>query len=135
MLFRSQGEALAGVLGCLGQAEQGGSRQTQKLTGLAGQAAADDQVDAAAGLPAAVTGRAGEVLRALEEGREGHKPLARIDDLPLFAPPPRGAPPVRDEIGEALKAALNKLDPDALSPKDALEELYRLKILAAKNAN
>jgi DNA mismatch repair protein MutS len=38
-----------------------------------------------AGLPAAVIGRAEEVLRALEEGREGHKPLARIDDLPLFA--------------------------------------------------
>ena len=29
--------------------------------------------------------RAREVLRALEDGREGHKPLARIDDLPLFA--------------------------------------------------
>jgi DNA mismatch repair protein MutS len=39
-----------------------------------------------AGLPAAVVSRAEEVLRALEEGREGHKPLARIDDLPLFAP-------------------------------------------------
>ena len=38
-----------------------------------------------AGLPAAVVARAEEVLRALEEGREGHKPLARIDDLPLFA--------------------------------------------------
>ena len=38
-----------------------------------------------AGLPKAVIARAQEVLRALEEGREGHKPLARIDDLPLFA--------------------------------------------------
>ena len=37
-----------------------------------------------AGLPGAVVHRAEEVLRALEEGREGHKPLARIDDLPLF---------------------------------------------------
>ena len=34
--------------------------------------------------PQAVVDRAEEVLRALEEGREGHKPLARIDDLPLF---------------------------------------------------
>ena len=45
-----------------------------------------------AGLPQAVVSRAEEVLRALEEGREGHKPLARIDDLPLFgatAPNPR----------------------------------------------
>ena len=38
-----------------------------------------------AGLPPAVIARAEEVLRALEEGREGHKPLARIDDLPLFS--------------------------------------------------
>ncbi|HKD22249.1 MAG TPA: DNA mismatch repair protein MutS, partial [Rhizomicrobium sp.] len=38
-----------------------------------------------AGLPAPVVARAEEVLRALEEGREGHKPLARIDDLPLFS--------------------------------------------------
>ncbi len=38
-----------------------------------------------AGLPQAVVKRAEEVLRALEEGREGHKPLARIDDLPLFS--------------------------------------------------
>src|SRR6201996_3829964 len=37
-----------------------------------------------AGLPSAVIARAEDVLRALEEGREGHKPLARIDDLPLF---------------------------------------------------
>ena len=40
----------------------------------------------------AVVDRAEEVLRALEEGREGHKPLARIDDLPLFgatAPVPK----------------------------------------------
>ena len=47
-----------------------------------------------AGLPAAVIARAEDVLRALEEGREGHKPLARIDDLPLFqanAPAPRAA--------------------------------------------
>src|SRR6202163_4842528 len=38
-----------------------------------------------AGLPQAVVSRAEEVLKALDEGREGHKPLARIDDLPLFA--------------------------------------------------
>ena len=49
-----------------------------------------------AGLPAAVVARAEEVLRALEEGREGHKPLARIDDLPLFGADARRRPrPVR----------------------------------------
>jgi DNA mismatch repair protein MutS len=74
-----------------------------------------------AGLPSAVIGRAEEVLRALEEGREGHKPLARIDDLPLFgasAPAPRTS---------AVEDALKTIEPDALSPKEALEALYALK--------
>jgi DNA mismatch repair protein MutS len=74
-----------------------------------------------AGLPAAVVTRAEEVLRALEEGREGHKPLAKIDDLPLFG---ASAPASkRSEVEEALKA----VEPDALAPKQALEVLYDLK--------
>jgi DNA mismatch repair protein MutS len=74
-----------------------------------------------AGLPDAVVNRAEEVLRALEEGREGHKPLARIDDLPLFgatAPIPKGS---------AVEDALKAIEPDALTPKQALELLYDLK--------
>jgi DNA mismatch repair protein MutS len=74
-----------------------------------------------AGLPAAVVMRAEEVLRALEEGREGHKPLARIDDLPLFgasAPKPKTS---------AVEEALKGVEPDALTPKQALEVLYELK--------
>ena len=74
-----------------------------------------------AGLPAAVVARAEEVLRALEEGREGHKPLAKIDDLPLFgvsAPVPKVS---------AVEDALKIIEPDALSPKQALEILYDLK--------
>ena len=74
-----------------------------------------------AGLPDKVVGRAAEVLRALEDGREGHKPLARIDDLPLFGASPPA--PVTNAVEEALKA----VDPDALSPKEALEILYGLK--------
>ena len=74
-----------------------------------------------AGLPDAVVARAEEVLRALEEGREGHKPLARIDDLPLFgAIRPR---PRTSAVEEALKA----VEPDTLTPKQALELLYDLK--------
>ncbi|HSS13661.1 MAG TPA: DNA mismatch repair protein MutS, partial [Rhizomicrobium sp.] len=74
-----------------------------------------------AGLPAAVVTRAEEVLRALEEGREGHKPLARIDDLPLFG---ASAPvPKTSQVEEALKG----IEPDALTPKQALELLYDLK--------
>ena len=75
-----------------------------------------------AGLPQAVVRRAESVLAALEEGREGHKPLARIDELPLFsasaAPPPKGS---------AVEDALGSIEPDALTPKQALEVLYELK--------
>ena len=74
-----------------------------------------------AGLPQAVVLRAEEVLKALEEGREGHQPLARIDDLPLFgASVPQ---PKTSAVEDALKA----VEPDALSPKQALEILYDLK--------
>jgi DNA mismatch repair protein MutS len=74
-----------------------------------------------AGLPDAVVTRAEEVLQALEEGREGHKPLARIDDLPLFgatAPKPKAS---------GVEEALKTIEPDALTPKQALEVLYTLK--------
>ena len=75
-----------------------------------------------AGLPAAVVARAEEVLAALEEGREGHKPLARIDDLPLFGA--MTAPPSKTS---AVEETLKEIEPDALTPKQALELLYQLK--------
>jgi len=74
-----------------------------------------------AGLPDAVVARAEEVLRALEEGREGHKPLAKIDDLPLF-----GATAPQPKIS-SVEDELRKVEPDALTPKQALEVLYELK--------
>ncbi len=79
-----------------------------------------------AGLPAAVLARAEEVLRALEEGREGHKPLARIDDLPLFsATAPISPKPAVSRVEDALRDVL----PDSLAPKAALELVYALKAL------
>ena len=77
-----------------------------------------------AGLPPAVVARAQEVLAALEEGREGHKPLARIDDLPLFAATPLRQVEVKEN---SLEKALEATDPDALTPKGALELVYALK--------
>ncbi len=74
-----------------------------------------------AGLPAAVIARANDVLRALEEGREGHKPLARIDELPLWGP----APP--QPKTSAVEEALRGISPDALTPREALDVLYALK--------
>jgi DNA mismatch repair protein MutS len=84
------------------------------------------QVAKLAGLPKPVVDRAGEVLRALEDGREGHKPLARIDDLPLFAndmKSRRATPAGHSEIEDELK----RIDPDALTPRAALELLYALR--------
>jgi DNA mismatch repair protein MutS len=77
-----------------------------------------------AGLPAAVIGRAEEVLRALEEGKEGHKPLAKIDDLPLFA---ANAPVAASPKASAVEDDLRGILPDALTPKQALDVLYQLK--------
>jgi len=71
-------------------------------------------------LAQAVVERAEEVLRALEEAAKVIN-LARIDDLPLFgasAPVPKTS---------AVKRRLKTIEPDALSPKQALEILYDLK--------
>lgn len=79
-----------------------------------------------AGLPAAVIGRAEEVLVTLEQGEQGGAVARLADDLPLFA---AAAPPRRDPAAAALTAALATLDPDACSPREALDVLYRLKNL------
>ncbi|MDE2464639.1 MAG: hypothetical protein KGO02_13110, partial [Alphaproteobacteria bacterium] len=64
----------------------------------------------------------------LEEGREGHKPLARVDDLPLFSIAPAPAPRTPPQDGEsALKAMLEAVTPDTLTPRQALELIYELK--------
>ena len=82
-----------------------------------------------AGLPSAVIGRAEEVLRALEEGREGHKPLARIDDLPLFSV----TQPAKVETKTSVvENALREVLPDSLTPKAALDLVYALKGMLAE---
>jgi DNA mismatch repair protein MutS len=80
-----------------------------------------------AGLPPAVVGRAEEVLKALEEGREGHKPLAKIDDLPLFAANAPAAVVAAKPSG--VEEALRAIEPDMLTPKEALELIYKLKAI------
>jgi DNA mismatch repair protein MutS len=79
-----------------------------------------------AGLPEGVTARAEEVLEILENGDEAGA-LARLaDDLPLFRavqqrPPPAAA---KESAAEAL---LKDIRPDELTPREALELLYKLK--------
>jgi DNA mismatch repair protein MutS len=81
------------------------------------------QVARLAGVPPPVVARAKSVLARLEGEKAAH---GRLDDLPLFAVAEPPAPPPLS----ALDLALSELDPDALSPREALEALYRLKQIA-----
>ncbi|MCA1748049.1 MAG: DNA mismatch repair protein MutS, partial [Parasphingopyxis sp.] len=79
-----------------------------------------------AGLPPKTLARAGSVLAKLEAGRAETGGIATgLDDLPLFAAEP-AAEPTADPLREALEA----IHADDLSPRDALELVYRLKRLA-----
>jgi len=85
------------------------------------------QVAKLAGVPAAVVSRARDVLDRLE----GEKAASTsLDDLPLFARNPGCAePPPRSS---AFEDALQAIEPDELSPREALEALYRLKGLGRR---
>jgi len=81
-----------------------------------------------AGLPRAVTARAEEVLGVLEKGEQGGA-LARLaDDLPLFSAARRHAEP--PPPASAADALLHEIRPDELTPREALDLIYRLKALA-----
>jgi DNA mismatch repair protein MutS len=75
-----------------------------------------------AGVPAAVVNHARHALNALET--QQNETRSQID---LFAAPPQATEP--DE--SAALQALGTIDPDALTPREALEALYRLKKLSA----
>ncbi len=95
-----------------------------------------------AGLPAAVIARAGQVLETIERGEQSSSIASLADDLPLFAssPMPSSAgeltgasngksAPSRSAGPSPLEAALDDVHPDEMTPKDALELIYRLKQL------
>jgi DNA mismatch repair protein MutS len=91
------------------------------------------QVARLAGLPPPVIARAKSVLAKLEAQDRGQTARALVDDLPLFAVPSRAAaeaapPSEAEQLVEAVKA----LHPDEMSPREALEALYRLKTLSGK---
>ncbi|MEO8560019.1 MAG: DNA mismatch repair protein MutS, partial [Rhodospirillales bacterium] len=78
-----------------------------------------------AGLPAAVIGRAEQVLRALEQGEQSGAVTKLAEDLPLFAALPtasRAKPAAPSVVEQTLQNVLV----DELSPKDALDLVYRL---------
>ena len=74
-----------------------------------------------AGIPAGVVNHARCALQALE--------LQQLDaraQVDLFAAPPEAVEPAQSPLAQAL----GNIDPDTLSPKEALEALYRLKKLS-----
>jgi DNA mismatch repair protein MutS len=83
------------------------------------------QVAKLAGVPPAVVARAKDVLERLE--REAGAP-AHLDDLPLFA----ATAAVAERSGPSpVEEALKTLDLDGMSPREAMDALYRLKGLMA----
>jgi DNA mismatch repair protein MutS len=88
------------------------------------------QVAKLAGLPASVIERAKLVLAKLEaEDRASPK---GFEDLPLFtAAAPRPTTP-QNSAGDRLAAALAALNPDEMSPREAMDALYALKARLAE---
>jgi DNA mismatch repair protein MutS len=77
-----------------------------------------------AGVPAAVVNHARHALNALETQQTASR--AQVD---LFAPPPEAALPSESAVDKAL----GTIDPDTLSPREALDALYRLKKLSVQS--
>src|SRR6202522_3033767 len=83
------------------------------------------QVAALAGIPKPGTPQARRYLTELERERDALRtPSSPQGELPLFPPAPHSAPPESAAL-EALRA----LDPNSLSPREALDLLFRLQQL------
>ena len=83
------------------------------------------QVAKLAGLPASVIERAKVVLANLEA--EDRTAPRGFKDLPLFAATPGAAAGPKDTAVDRLIAALAALNPDEMSPRQAMDALYALK--------
>ena len=79
-----------------------------------------------AGVPAPVVNQARQALQALETGHQ--QAQAQVD---LFAPAPAQAGPGPSALDKAVQA----IEPDALSPREALDLIYQLKKLAGNSGN
>jgi len=79
------------------------------------------QVARLAGMPASIVRQARSTLEALED-----KARTSTRQVDLFALP---APPVKPERESDLIQALRAIEPDTLTPREALDALYRLKAL------
>ena len=81
-----------------------------------------------AGLPSAVVRRAEEVLGTLEQGEQAGALTRLADDLPLFSAVAPAAAAVAAPPSE-IEQSLGDVNPDELTPRQALDLLYRLKAL------
>jgi DNA mismatch repair protein MutS len=88
-----------------------------------------------AGLPPAVIKRAESVLKTLESGEQSGAITRLAEDLPLFAAlaerPPAAKPAAPSEVEKTLEA----VNPDDLTPREALDLVYRLRRLALDGAS
>jgi DNA mismatch repair protein MutS len=83
------------------------------------------QVARLAGMPAGLIRQARLTLEALEAQQRSHD-----SQFDLFETPPPAPPQPRSEVEHAL----DDIDPDGLSPKEALDALYRLKALQKESS-
>jgi DNA mismatch repair protein MutS len=81
------------------------------------------QVAALAGMPNAVLHQARHALQSLEQ-----RAFQANDQNDLFEIAPVAAMQI-DDAAQKIKAALGTIDPDSLTPREALDALYRLKKL------
>ncbi|MCI4662664.1 MAG: DNA mismatch repair protein MutS [Neomegalonema sp.] len=90
------------------------------------------QVARLAGMPQAVVARARDLLERLESGQDSPAIRAQklVDDLPLFS---AVTAKEKEEQEAAPLLRLRALDPDAMTPREALDALYELKGLLGKD--
>lgn len=85
-----------------------------------------------AGLPRTVVKRAEQVLETLEREGNSQSVSQLAEDLPLFAAVRSKDEPAAQQIVPAMEA-LKELNPDNLTPREALDKLYELKNLAEES--
>ncbi|WOS63141.1 DNA mismatch repair protein MutS [Sinorhizobium fredii] len=85
------------------------------------------QVARLAGLPASVVARARDVLAKLEDADRKNPASQLIDDLPLFQVAVRREEVARASGPSKVEEALRAINPDDMTPREALDALYTLK--------
>jgi DNA mismatch repair protein MutS len=86
-----------------------------------------------AGVPAPVVRRAASLLASLEKHGGPLGAAGPLTALPLFAAAPSAPQPEGPSVSESdpIAAAITALEPDRMTPREALEALYRLKSMLA----